>query len=65
MIDRSERKANPWDPVAIKGREYVWNLRRENHLGPAINPIALNRPDIWMSAIRSGSEALVPRGPST
>src|SRR6266567_7983685 len=49
-----------------KGREVVWSSRRGNHLWPAAQSDRVNRPDIWMQAIRSDPEkTLVARGPST
>lgn len=48
-----------------KGREVVWSSRRGNHLGQRSTD-RINRPDIWMQAIRSDPEkTLVARGPST
>jgi hypothetical protein len=38
-----------------KGREVVWNSRRGNHLGQRSTD-RINRPDIWMQAIRSDPE---------
>jgi hypothetical protein len=55
----------PWDPLACKGRWRVWNSRCGNHLGQRFTN-RINRPDIWMQAIRSHPEkTLVARGPST
>jgi hypothetical protein len=48
-----------------KGRVVVWNSRRGNHLGQR-STNRINRPDIWMQAIRSHCQKLlVARGPST
>ncbi len=64
-IDRSEVRDNPWDPLARKGRWSVWNSRRGKPSWPAATN-RINRPDIWMQAIRSDHEkALAARGPST
>ena len=58
-------RENPWDPLARKGRQRVWN----SHCGKPSWPAAtnrINRPDIWMQAIRSNHQkALAARGPST
>src|ERR1700688_4269707 len=48
-----------------KGRLVVWNSRRGSHLGQRSTD-RINRPDIWMQAIRSDRQkTLVARGPST
>src|ERR1700692_4018410 len=48
-----------------KGRLVVWNSRRGSHLGQRSTD-RINRPDIWMQAIRSDlQKPLVARGPST
>src|ERR1700761_849964 len=52
-IDRSEVRDIPWDPLALKGRCGVWNSRRGKPSWPAVRPGRINRPDIWMQAIRS------------
>src|ERR1700688_5040217 len=44
-----------------KGREVVWSSRRGNHLGQRSTD-RINRPDIWMQAIRSDSEKLLWHG---
>src|SRR6478752_8771551 len=63
--DRSKVRDNPWDPLARKGRWRVWNSRRGKPSWPAVTS-RINRPDIWMQAIRSDPEkTLVARGPST
>src|ERR1700704_2674830 len=51
-IDRSEVRDTPWDPLARKGRWRVWNSRRGKPSWPAVTN-RINRPDIWMQAIRS------------
>src|SRR5712672_327996 len=51
-IDRSEVRDTPWDPLACKGRCDVWNSRRGKPSWPAVYD-RINRPDIWMQAIRS------------
>src|SRR5665213_1673262 len=65
MIDRSEVRDTPWDPLARKGRWRVWNSRRGKPSWPAVNH-RTNRPDIWMQAIRSDHhKTLAAREPST
>src|ERR1700692_3844953 len=44
-----------------KGRGVVWSSRRGNHLGQRSTD-RINRPDIWMQAIRSDSEKLLWHG---
>src|ERR1700722_13811716 len=60
-IDRSEVRDSPWDPLACKGRWSVWNSRRGKPSWPAV-PDRINRPDIWMQAIRSNLEKLLRHG---
>jgi hypothetical protein len=49
-----------------KGRVVVWNSRRGTPSCPAVQSDRINRPDIWMQAIRSDRQkTLVARGPST
>jgi hypothetical protein len=49
-------------PVKVAG---VFGTRvAENHLGQRSTD-RINRPDIWMQAIRSDQKTLVARGPST
>src|SRR5258705_10820438 len=60
-IDRSEGRDTPWDPLARKGRWRVWNSRRGKPSWPAVND-RINRPDIWMQAIRSDPEKLLWHG---
>src|SRR6478609_9484889 len=63
--DRSKMRDNPWDPLAGNGRWRVWNSRRGKPSWPAVTS-RINRPDIWMQAIRSDPQkTLVARGPST
>src|ERR1700687_5592741 len=44
-----------------KGREVVWSSRRGTHLGQRSTD-RINRPDIWMQAIRSDPEKLLWHG---
>src|ERR1700692_1974779 len=44
-----------------KGRGVVWSSRRGNHLGQRSTD-RINRPNIWMQAIRSDSEKLLWHG---
>ena len=60
-IDRSEVRDTPWDPLARKGRWRVWNSRRGEPSWPAVTN-RINRPDIWMQAIRSDLEKLLRHG---
>jgi transposase len=48
-------------------RHTVWNSCRGNHLGQRSKRHRINRPDIWMQAIRSKHRlvTLASRGPST
>jgi len=59
--DRSKVRDNPWDPLAGKGRWRVWNSRRGKPSWPAVTS-RINRPDIWMQAIRSDLEKLLRHG---
>src|SRR4030088_652222 len=64
-IDRSEVRDTPWDPLARKGRWFVWNSRRGNHLGQ--RPTKPHQQAGHMDAsdpIRP-SKTLAARGPST
>src|SRR5437660_24852 len=56
--DRSKVRDNPWDPLAKTGRVVVWNSRRGKPSWPAATR-RINRPDIWMQAIRSDLEKLL------
>jgi hypothetical protein len=44
-----------------QGRRAVWNSRRGNHLGQR-STNRINRPDIWMQAIRSDHQKLLRHG---
>src|SRR6478736_5398319 len=59
--DRSKMRDNPWDPLAGKGRWRVWNSRRGKPSWPAVKS-RINRPDIWMHAIRSDPQKLLRHG---
>jgi len=49
-----------------KGRVVVWNSRRGTPSWPAVQNDRINRPDIWMQAIRSDRQKkIAARGPST
>src|SRR5438445_13782574 len=45
-----------------KGREVVWSSRRGKPSWPAVQSDRINRPDIWMQAIRSDPEKLLRHG---
>src|SRR5713101_7627681 len=45
-----------------KGREVVWSSRRGKPSWPAVQSDRINRPDIWMQAIRSDPEKLLWHG---
>src|SRR5437868_13340157 len=60
-IDRSEVRDTPWDPLAEPGRVVDWNSRRGKPSWPAVTS-RINRPDIWMQAIRSDLKKLLRHG---
>src|SRR5260370_2789725 len=45
-----------------KGREVVWSSRRGKPSWPAVQSDRINRPDIWMQAIRSDPKKLLRHG---
>ena len=44
------------------GRRCVWNSRRGKPSWPAVKRNRINRPDIWMQAIRSNQKKLLWHG---
>ena len=57
---------NPWDPLAEHRSRGCLELASRKPSWPAVQTDRINRPDIWMQAIRSDRlKTLVARGPST
>jgi hypothetical protein len=65
VIDRTEMRANPWDPSAQQGRVVDWNSRRGNHLGQRSNQPHQQAAHMDASDPIKPHKALVPWGPST
>src|SRR3977135_2999902 len=64
-IDRSEVRDTPWDPLARKGRWFVWNSRRGNHLGQRSTKPHQQAGHMDASDPIRPSKTLAARGPST
>src|SRR3979490_368535 len=64
-IDRSEVRDTPWDPLARKGRWFVWNSRRGNHLGQRSTKPHQQAGQRDSSDPIRPSKTLAARGPST
>src|ERR1700704_3406085 len=64
-IDRSEGRDTPWDPLARKGRWFVWNSRRGNHLGQRSTKPHQQAGHMDASDPIRPSKTLAARGPST
>src|SRR6202035_3981694 len=65
-IDRSKVRDSPWDPLAEARSCGCLELASRKPSWPAGQIDRINRPDIWMQAIRSDQKkTLVARGPST
>src|ERR1700722_11040575 len=61
-IDRSEVRDSPWNPLAGNRSRDCLELASRKPSWPAAKSDRINRPDIWMQAIRSDHQELLQHG---